>query len=237
MIVLSNEESVETKLRRIAEKAGSDANCQFTSLFHLMNEELLLGCFERLRTDAASGIDGVTKEQYAENLMENLSDLVARLHRMAYIPQPVARVYIPKPGSAKKRPLGIPVLEDKLVQAGMTRILQAIYEQDFIEDSYGFRARRGCHCALRALSRSLESGRFHHLVEADIRGFLDRCSYYPPADLGSSKRSGIASGSFIFRPLRLPCETWMASSSPRLTRCNTVWRDTPRMRMASTMGT
>ena len=75
------------------------------------------------------------------------------------------------------------------------------------------------------------------VVDADLKDFLDRCSYYPPADLGSSKRSGIASGSFIFSPLRLPCETWMASSSPRLTRCNTVWRDTPRMRMASTMGT
>jgi len=87
--VPSNEESVATKLQRIAEKANSDSNCQFTSLFHLMNEELLLGCFEQLRTNAASGIDGVTKEQYAEQLPENLRQLVDRLHRMAYIPQPV----------------------------------------------------------------------------------------------------------------------------------------------------
>ena len=168
-----NDESVETKLRRIAKKAGSDGNFRFTSLFHLMTEELLLGCFEGLRNNAASGIDGVTKEQYAEDLEENLRTLVSRLHRMAYIPQPVERIYIPKPGSAKKRPLGIPALEDKLVQSGLVKILQAIYEQDFIEDSYGFRPELSCHDALRALSQTIESGRIHHIVEADIRGFFD----------------------------------------------------------------
>jgi RNA-directed DNA polymerase len=174
--VLGNDDSVETKLRRIAEKAGSDPNVRFTSLFHLMTEELLPGCFERLRNNAASGIDGVTKEQYAENLERNLRELVGKLHGMAYIPQPVERVYIPKPGSDKKRPLGIPALEDKLVQAGLVKILQAIYEQDFIEDSYGFRPERSCHDALRTLSQTVESGRIHHLVEADIRGFLDPVS-------------------------------------------------------------
>lgn len=169
----SNEESVETKLQRIAEKAGSDPDFQFTSLFHLMNEELLLGCFERLRKNAASGIDGVTKEQYAEQLTENLRQLLDRLHRMAYIPQPVERVYIPKPGSDKMRPLGIPALEDKLVQAGLVKILQAIYEQDFIADSYGFRPEMGCHDALRALSQTVENKPINHIVEADIRGFFD----------------------------------------------------------------
>lgn len=93
--MLSNEESVATKLQRIAEKANSEPNFQFTSLFHLMNEELLLGYFEQLRTNAASGIDGVTKAQYAEQLPENLHQLVDRLHRMAYIPQPVMRVTFP----------------------------------------------------------------------------------------------------------------------------------------------
>ena len=169
----SNEESVVTKLQRIAEKANSEPNFQFTSLFHLMNEELLLGCFEQLRTNAASGIDGVTKAQYAEQLPENLHQLVDRLHRMAYIPQPVMRVYIPKPGSDKMRPLGIPALEDKLVQAGLGKILQAIYEQDFIDDSYGFRPGRSCHDALRALSQTVENQPVNYIVEADIRGFFD----------------------------------------------------------------
>lgn len=171
--VLGNRESVETKLQRIAEKARKDPECKFTSLFHLMNEELLRGCFEGLRKDAASGIDKVTKEEYGKELSANLTALVGRLHSMSYIPQPARRVYIPKPGSTKQRPLGIPALEDKLVQAGLVRILGAIYEADFIEDSYGFRPGRGCHDALCTLSLEVEGGNIHYIVEADIKGFFD----------------------------------------------------------------
>jgi group II intron reverse transcriptase/maturase len=138
-----------------------------------MNEELLRECFQRLREDAAAGIDNVTKEEYAENLDANLSNLIERLHRMAYIPQPVRRKYIPKPGSAKQRPLGIPCFEDKLVQAGLVRILEVVYEQDFIEDSYGFRPGRSCHKALRALSETVEGEPVNHVAEADIKGFFD----------------------------------------------------------------
>ncbi|KGO33626.1 DNA polymerase, partial [Desulfobulbus sp. Tol-SR] len=90
---------METRLQRIAEKARREPCFKFTSLFHLMNEELLRGCFEGLRKDAASGIDRVTKEEYGRNIEGNLRELVNRLHRMSYIPQPVCRVYIPKPGS------------------------------------------------------------------------------------------------------------------------------------------
>ena len=172
-IVHRNEESVTTKLQRIAEKASKDKRCQFSSLFHLMNKALLLECFAQLKGKAASGIDNVTKEQYARNLDANLEDLVRRLHQMAYRPQPVLRVYIPKPGSNKQRPLGIPALEDKLVQAGLVKILQAIYEQDFIDDSYGFRPKRSCHDALRALSQTVEGEPIHYIVEADIKGFFD----------------------------------------------------------------
>lgn len=169
----SNEESVATKLKRIAEKARKDPQCRFTSLFHLMSYDLLWECFWELKKCKASGIDHVTKEQYEENLMANLNDLVERLHRMAYIPQPVLRVNIPKPGSDKMRPLGIPTLEDKLVQSGLNKILQAIYEQDFIEDSYGFRPGRGCHDALRVLNQTVERRGTQYIVEADIRGFFD----------------------------------------------------------------
>lgn len=170
-------EPVFTTLHRIACKARNEPDFKFTSLFHLMNEELLRGCFARLRGDAAAGIDGKTKAEYAENLEANLVGLVNRLHRMAYRPQAVRRVYIPKPGSEKGRPLGIPALEDKMVQSGMTRILEQIYEQEFIEDSYGFRARRGCHDALRALSVTVESGRMEWIVEADIKGFFDNVDH------------------------------------------------------------
>lgn len=166
-------ESVETKLHRIAEKARKDKRFKFTSLFHLMNEELMLGCFRRLRKDAAAGIDNMTKEMYAEKFEANLSNLIDRLHRMAYKPQPVRRKYIPKPGSTKQRPLGIPSIEDKLVQSGLVRILEAVYEEDFIADSYGFRPARSCHDALKALSETVENNPVNHIVEADIKGFFD----------------------------------------------------------------
>lgn len=175
--MLSNRENVETKLLRIAEKARQDPSCKFTSLFHLMNMELLRECFEGLRRDAASGIDRVTKKEYGGNLETNLTALVERLHKMSYIPQAVRRVYIPKPGSTKQRPLGIPALEDKLVQAGLVRVLEAIYEADFIDDSYGFRPGRGCHNALRALSLEVEGGKIHYIVEADIKGFFDNVQH------------------------------------------------------------
>ena len=175
--MLSNREMVATKLQRIAEKARRESGCRFTSLFHLMNVEMLRECFRQLRKDAAAGIDKVTKKEYGANLEKNLTALVEKLHRMSYIPLPVRRVYIPKPGSSKERPLGIPALEDKLVQAGLARILSAIYEQDFIDDSYGFRPDRGCHDALRALSDEVEGGRIHYIVDADIKGFFDNVDH------------------------------------------------------------
>jgi len=102
-----------------------------------MTEELLRGCFMRLKDKAAAGIDQVTKQEYALNLDENLIELVSKLHRMAFIPQPVKRVYIPKAGSKKQRPIGIPTLEDKLVQSALARIVQTIYERGLNGDSAG----------------------------------------------------------------------------------------------------
>jgi group II intron reverse transcriptase/maturase len=166
-------EPVATKLQRIAEKARQEPSFNFTNLFYLMSDELLRGCFQRLRKNAAAGIDEVTKEEYAENLDVNLAKLLERLHKMAYIPQPVRRVYIPKPGSDKLRPLGVTCLEDKLVQSGLVRILEAVYEQDFIGDSYGFRPNRSCHLALRTLSVMVEKGTVNVIAEADIKGFYD----------------------------------------------------------------
>jgi group II intron reverse transcriptase/maturase len=175
--MLRNGETLETKLWRIAEKARTDKNLKFTSLYHLMTREYLREHFAGLRKDAAAGVDEQTKEMYAEHLDENVDGLVENLHKMAYRPQPVRRVYIPKPGSWKQRPLGIPSLEDKIIQAGMTGIMEVIYEEDFIEDSYGFRPGRNQHDALRALTRTVEGKPVNYIVEADIKGFFDNVDH------------------------------------------------------------
>ncbi len=175
--VRGNGETVETKLLRIAGKARRERNLRFTSLFHLMNEDYLRERYAALRKNAAAGVDGQTKDEYGVNIEENISSLVGNLHKLAYRPQPVRRAYIPKIGSNKKRPLGIPAFEDKIVQSGLTRIIEAIYEQDFIDDSYGFRPGRNQHDALRALSRTVEKRPVNYIVEADIKGFFDNVDH------------------------------------------------------------
>ncbi len=204
-----NEEQVTTKLQRIAKKASKDKHCQFTSLFHLMNKSLLLECFTQLKGKAASGIDNITKEQYANDLEANLEKLVKRLHQMAYQPHPVLRVYIPKPRSQKQRPLGIPTLEDKLVQAGLVKILTTIYEQDFVNDSYGFRPARGCHDALRALSHTVESHPVNYIVEADIKGFFDNVDQEQLMDFIKHNNQGV---SFVEIFNKLKNKIWLTNT-------------------------
>jgi RNA-directed DNA polymerase len=170
-------ETVETKLLRIAGKARKEKNFKFTSLFHLMTREFLRGRFVMLKKDAAAGVDQQSKEMYGEELDANLDRLAESLHAMRYKPQAVRRTYIPKAGSNKQRPLGIPAIEDKIVQSGLTKIIEAIYEQDFIEDSYGFRPGRCQHDALRELSRTVEKRPVNYIVDADIKGFFDNVSH------------------------------------------------------------
>jgi RNA-directed DNA polymerase len=174
---LRSGEKAAIKLLRIAEKAKVDKTVRFTSLYHLMNREHLRLCYEWLRKDAASGIDNQTKEDYGQDIEVNIDRLVESLHQMSYRPQPARRVYISKAGSDKMRPLGLHVVEDKLVQKGFVNILEAIYEADFIEDSYGFRPRRGCHDALRELGRTIEKRYVNFIVEADIKGFFDNVNH------------------------------------------------------------
>jgi len=131
-------EAVATKLLRIGAKARQERKLKFVNLYYLMNEELLRLCFQRLSENKAAGIDEVTKEQYAEKLEANLKELKSRLQRMAYRPQPVRRVYIPKAGSQKRRPLGIPCLEDKLVQSALAQILGVSMKQTSSRTHTGF---------------------------------------------------------------------------------------------------
>jgi len=161
-----------TFLRAIAEKASTNKHHRFGGLYRWLNQDVLRQCFFRLRKDAASGVDGVTFEAYEKELEKNLEDLVGRLKRKAYRARLVRRKYIPK-GKDKWRPLGIPVLEDKLLQVAVTHILIAIYEMDFLPCSYGYRPGVSGHDALKALSKELQFGGHHFVVEADIKGFFD----------------------------------------------------------------
>ena len=139
------------KLSLIAGHARRDRNFQFTSLAHLLNVEYLRDCYSSLNRNKAVGIDNVSWEEYGRNLEENLELLVSRLKRKKYNPRPAKRVYIPK-SKTENRPLGISALENKIVERGITWILESIYEQDFLDCSYGFRPERNAHQALKNLN-------------------------------------------------------------------------------------
>lgn len=166
-----------TKLERIAEIAKGKPDERFTSLIHLINQEMIIQCHEEMNGRKASGVDEITKAVYEENLEANVEDLIFRMKRQAYKPQPAKRVYIPKPGTDKKRPLGIPAYEDKLVQAALAKILNAIYEQDFMECSFGFRPNRGCHDALKLLNKIVNDRDIRYVVDTDIKGFFDNVDH------------------------------------------------------------
>jgi len=168
---------METKLSRIAEIARIKPKESFTSLYHLLNEEMLLQCHRELNGHKAVGIDKVTKAEYEENLDGNIQDLVQRLRRQSYRPLPVRRTYIPKGDGKGQRPPGISAYEDKIVQMGLSKILQAVYEADFLDCSYGFRPGRSAHDALRALNRVIEKGKISYVVDADIRGFFNNVDH------------------------------------------------------------
>jgi RNA-directed DNA polymerase len=165
-----------TKLALISQRAREDARCRFTSLAHLLDAGFLKECYFELGRDRASGIDNVTWKEYGEYLDENLKELVARMQAKRYQPLPAKRVYIPKDEHAK-RPLGLPSLEDKIVQRGIARILEAIYEADFLDCSYGFRPGRSCHQALDAVDKTIMTKPANHVIDADIKGYFDNVSH------------------------------------------------------------
>ena len=166
-----------TKLALVSRRARKDPKFQFTSLAHLLNAEFLRGCYKSIGKDKACGIDGTSWREYGENLDENLADLVERLKARKYKPLPARRVYIPKNGK-EMRPLGLPAIEDKIVQKGIARILEAIYEVDFMDCSYGFRPKRSCHQALKVVNDTIMFKPVNHVIEADIKGFFDNVSHY-----------------------------------------------------------
>jgi group II intron reverse transcriptase/maturase len=170
--VRTTEQDWQTFLRAIAEKAQTDKHHRFGDLYRWLNRDVLRLSFFQLRKDAASGVDGVTYQEYAKNLEANLEVLEGRLRRKAYRARLVRRKYIPK-GNGKMRPLGIPALEDKLVQTAVTQILLAIFEMDFLPCSYGYRMGMSAHDAIRNLTAELQFGRHNFVYEADIKGFFE----------------------------------------------------------------
>ena len=164
------------KLSLISGHARRDPDFQFTSLAHLLNVEYLRDCYKSLNRNKAVGIDNVSWEEYGRKVDENLELLVSRLKRKKYKPIPARRVYIPK-SETEKRPLGISALENKIVERGITWILESIYEQDFQNCSYGFRPKRNSHQALKELNDLIMFQPVNHIVEADIKGFFDNVSH------------------------------------------------------------
>jgi group II intron reverse transcriptase/maturase len=166
------------KLKQIIEKVKTDKKFEFHSLAHLINVESLSVCYWELKRNKASGVDGVTVEGYGKKLQENLSDLVERMKAKKYRPQPVRRVYIPKAGKKELRGLGIPTVEDKIVQMMMKKILEAIFEPDFLDCSNGFRPDRSCHVAVNQLDKVVMTKPVSYIVEVDIRKFFDNVRHY-----------------------------------------------------------
>ncbi|WP_347354362.1 group II intron reverse transcriptase/maturase, partial [Acetoanaerobium noterae] len=166
---------METQMERIAEIARKHGKVQ--TLVHHINADNLKAKHKQALAKKVTGVDGVTKYIYEENLEQNLSSLVDRMKRQAYKPQNVRRVYIPKEGSKDKRGLGIPAYEDKLVQSIMADALTAIYENKFLDFSYGFRPKRSCHDAIKALGKVIERKKVNFIVDADIKGFFDNVEH------------------------------------------------------------
>jgi len=167
---------MNTKLDRIAQKAKTDRKLRFTSLAHLLTPEFLLETWRMMNRKGASGVDGETTKEFESELETRVQQLCERLKAKQYRPPPVRRVEIPK-GQGKTRPLGIPTVEDRLLQRAVARILCAIYEQDFLECSYGFRPGRSPHQALRALRSRIVAGKVRHIYEADILGYFNHINH------------------------------------------------------------
>lgn len=165
--------TTETKLKRIAWLSKRKPEKEYWCLMHHFNEGSLRNCFNELDGKKAAGIDGINKEKYAQDLDSNLATLVTKMKAMAYRPQPVRQVYIPKDGNRnEKRPLGISNFEDKVVQKMVQKVLESIYEPLFLDCSYGFRPGRGCHDAIRALQHHLYRNRVRMVIDIDLSNYF-----------------------------------------------------------------
>lgn len=169
-------ESVFSGLDRVRERARQEKKERFTALLHHVTVDQLRAAFTRLQRDAAPGVDGLTWQEYEQNLEINLVDLHARVHRGAYRAQPSRRKFIAKE-DGRQRPLGIASLEDKILQRAVVEVLNAIYEEDFLGFSYGFRPGRSQHDALDALAFAITRTKVNWIVDCDLRAYFDSVSH------------------------------------------------------------
>jgi group II intron reverse transcriptase/maturase len=172
---VQNRETVTQALERVRQAARQRKKERFTALLHHVGVAHLETAFYELKQNAAPGVDGLTWQDYEVDLKRKLEDLHARVHRGAYRPQPSRRVYIPKP-DGRERPLAVAALEDKIVQRATAAVLGAIYEEDFLGFSYGFRPGRGAHDALDALVVAISGRKVNWILDADIQSFFDTVS-------------------------------------------------------------
>lgn len=171
-------ENTETKLVLITNRSRKHPKEKFISLAHLLNSEYLYNCWKELKNGKAPGIDGKTKESNSpEEIKIEIIKTVAKMKAKRYRPKPVKRVYIESP-KGKIRPLGLPVLMDKIIQQGMKKILEAIFEPEFLKLSYGFRSNRKCHQALKELYKMTMTKPLNWIIDVDIKGFFDNVDHY-----------------------------------------------------------
>ena len=165
-----------TELNAIAFKAQTHPQHRFQNLYGMLNSDLLYRGWAALNKQSVAGIDGITCQQFERRLPENINSLAHRLKSNLYRVNDVKRVYIPK-SNGKERPLGLPTVEDKLVQQSVSELLQSIWEQDFLPNSYGYRPRKSAHQAIKSLQLNLQYNRYGYIVEADIKGFFDNMDH------------------------------------------------------------
>jgi len=175
---MQGRESGSSGLDRVRQAAQRDKQLRFTALLHHVTIDLLRDSYYDLKRRAAAGVDGVTWQAYGDGLEERLADLHERLHRGAYRAQPSRRVWIDK-ADGRKRPLGIAALEDKILQAAVVEVLNPIWEEDFLDFSYGFRPGRKQHDALDALYVGITSKKVNFVLDLDIRSFFDKVGHDP----------------------------------------------------------
>ena len=172
MVDASTSRNMSPQLLKVVDRAKREPEGRFHSLAHLIDVPALECAYHRMRKDAAVGVDGMNKAAYGEGLQERLQDLHARLVGKRYRHQPIRRVHIPK-AQGKTRPIGISAFEDKLVQDAVREVLEAVYEQDFLDCSYGFRPGRSAHDAVRRLDHIVHRGEVNWILEADVVSFFD----------------------------------------------------------------